>query len=161
MWWLGHKKKPNFNLILILQVLSYCWVTQWTVTTGKDTLVCNPKTLWFIYCGTFLFDYLSLKGLFYNSVTYQILLNKTLLILTKRGSQWKQKTMNWHWDLILYSYALCPCRLLYLHCLSSVTQTSEKYTLMLWSKFPRGTAWFNVRTSLVLWTAVLTSHEAN
>lgn len=76
----------------------------------------------------FLCDYLSHNGLFHNSVTYQILLNKILLILTKRGSQWKQKTMNWYWDLILYSYVsvcLCLCCLLYLHCLSSVTQMSE------------------------------------
>lgn len=35
----------------------------------------------------FLCDYLSPKGLFYNSVTYQILLNKILLILTKKDSQ--------------------------------------------------------------------------
>lgn len=35
----------------------------------------------------FLCDYLSPKGLFYNSVIYQILLNNILLILTKKDSQ--------------------------------------------------------------------------
>lgn len=38
------QKAAKIGLMLILQVLSYCLVTQWTVTTGKDTLVCNPKT---------------------------------------------------------------------------------------------------------------------
>lgn len=33
----------------------------------------------------FLCDYLSLNGLFYNSVTYQILSDEMLLMLTKRG----------------------------------------------------------------------------
>lgn len=42
----------------------------------------------------FLCDYLSPNGLFYNSVSYLILLNKILLILTKRGSRWHQKKQN-------------------------------------------------------------------
>lgn len=108
----------------------------------------------------FLCDYLSLNGLFYNSVNYHILLNKVLLTLTKKGFQWKLKTMSSHWNLIMYSYSLCLCCLLYLHCLSSFTQTSKKYTLMLWNELLWGKVWFNVRTSLVLWTTVLTSHEA-
>lgn len=43
---------------------------------------------------SFLCDYLSLNGLFYNSVTYQILLDKMLLILTKRGISMESKNMN-------------------------------------------------------------------
>lgn len=42
----------------------------------------------------FLCDYLSLNGLFYNSVTYQILLDKMLLMLTKEGISMESKNMN-------------------------------------------------------------------
>lgn len=63
----------------------------WKGYTGvqpKDKVMIH--IFWDLY---FLCDCLSLKGLFYNSVAYQILLKKLLLILTKSGSQWKQRTM--------------------------------------------------------------------
>lgn len=44
VWWLGYKKKPNVDLILILKVLSHCLVNHRTGTTDKGTLMCNPKT---------------------------------------------------------------------------------------------------------------------
>ena len=123
MAWLK-KKEAKFCFILLL---SY-WMDyhHWKGYTGVQPK--DKATLWVIYFWTSIScDYLSLTGLFSNSVTYQILLNKILLILTKRGSQWKQRTLNWHWDLKLYSYALCSCCLLYLHCLSSVARKSETH----------------------------------
>ena len=79
----------------------------------------------------FLCDYLSPKGLFYNSVTYQILLNKILLILTKKDSQWKKHELSDIETSQCTVILLCLCCLLYLHCLSCLIQTSGKYTLML------------------------------
>lgn len=63
----------------------------------------------------FLCDYLSPDGLLSNSVTYRILLNKLLLILTNRVSQWNQND----YDLTLKPhtvqlYSVCAVYCIYI-----------------------------------------------
>lgn len=157
-------KKPNLDLILFqgiwsLVLLLSHWMdlNHWKGYTAQRQGNTMIHVFWDL---NFLCDYLNSNKLFYNSVTYLILLNKILLILTKRGFRWNQKIMNWHWGLVLYSSASCLCCLLYLHCLSGVTQTMRNTHWRFEMNFLWRKVWFNVRTSSVLWT-VSASHKPN
>lgn len=88
-------KKPNWDLILFQEIWSLVlllshWMDfiHWKGYTAQRQGNTMIHVFWDL---NFLCHYLSPNGLFYYSVTYLLLLNKILLILTKRGSQWNLK----------------------------------------------------------------------
>lgn len=88
-------KKPNRDLILFqgiwsLVLLLSHWMdfNHWKGYTAQRQGNTMIRVFWDL---NFLCDYLSPNGLFYYSVTYLLLLNKILLMLTKRVSQWNLK----------------------------------------------------------------------
>ena len=104
---LDTKKKPNvfYLTVELLNGLSPLERIHWCATQRQGNTMIH--IFWDL---NFLCDYLSLKGLFSNSVTYQILLNKILLLLTKRGSQlWTDNETSYCTVMLSVCAVYCIC----------------------------------------------------
>lgn len=148
MAWIQKEAKCGLNIDSASFVSLFSYSLDWHHWRGHTTQrqsVSRIHTFWDL---NFWCDYQSLKGLFYNRVTYQICWIKCSWYSQRvvlNGKKKKKKKTWTHWDLILYSSTLCLCCLLYLIATSQGT---------LWNELLWGIASFNV-SSWVLWTTVV------